>query len=345
MARHPEPRWFASRGGWYCQVDGKQHRLARGKANRKAALAAFHELMAARGKGVTAPTAGPTVHVLNRLFLDRVKAELKPLTYEWYVRHLKSFAAAHGERLAPEIRPHHVADWAGSKGWNATTKAGAVCAVKAAFAWGRKMGHLDSDPIKDLPRPRPKRREKVLSGESAGAVLEATEGKAFGDLLSFLRETGARPSEAARLTAADVDRERGLATLQEHKTDGSTGKPRVIVLSKAALDLVVRLAAEHPEGPLFLNSRGNAWTRWALSCAWRRLRPKLGLGHEATTVAFRHRFATDVSRTEPNGVVAALLGHASTKMVDSVYSHIRDEIDGPALEIMKKAVEKKRGSQ
>jgi integrase len=42
--------------------------------------------------------------------------------------------------------------------------------------------------------------------------------------------TGCRPGEIARVTAADVDVDRGLWVLKKHKTAKKTGKPRLVYL-------------------------------------------------------------------------------------------------------------------
>ena len=325
MARPPKPWRRASAGNaWYAQVRGVKVRLAGPEASFEDALKVLYRLLATEGDGRGAPRIG--VRNLCGLFLDHIKADRKPRTYDWYRRHLKSFVAAHGERAAADVRPHHVADWSNSHGWGASTRAGAVTAVKASFAWGRKMGHLETDPVKDLAKPRPARREKILSGDQVEVVLEDAAPE-FSVFLEFLRETGARPGEGAALTTADVAWGEKVAVLRAHKTEGAMGKPRLIVLSDRAEEILRGQAARWPEGPLFRNARGNPWTRHAMACAFRRLRARTGLGKEATAQALRHRFATDAARQLPNTVVAALLGHKSTAMVDRVYSHISDEID------------------
>jgi integrase len=325
MPRHPKPWFFAQKDAWYAQVDGRKIRLAKGKKAKKEAQAELHRLLAA---GRTPTAAEIRVDVLCDVFMDHVKADgLKPLTYETYQRRLKPFVAKFGPRAAGSLLPHEVETWSRSTGWGAATRHGGITAIKAAFSWARKVGHLPTDPLKDLAKPTMPRRQKILSREQSAVVLEEIRPPELRDLLIFLAETGARPGEGAALTAADVNLQAGLAVLAEHKTEGKTHRPRVIVLSTAAKDLVGRLIGEHPEGPLFRNARGRPWTRNAMACGFRRLRGKTALGREATSQAMRHRFATDAARQFPNTVVAALLGHKSTAMVDRVYSHIGDEFD------------------
>lgn len=323
MPRQPKP-WLL-RGYWVTKINGEPVRLASEREGKKAALVAFHRLMADKGK------VGPAeirVDVLCDEFLHRVKTDgLKPNTFDTYRRHLKHFALQFGARAASSLLPHEVDAWSKARGWGPATRHGAITAVKAVFSWARKAGHLAGDPLEELAKPTMPRRQAILSREQSAVVLEQVRPAELRDLLTFLAETGARPGEGAAITGADVDLGAGLAMLAEHKTEGKTHQPRVIVLSATAKALVGRLMEEQPEGPLFRNARGRPWTRNAMACGFRRLRAKTGLGSTATSQAMRHRFATDTARQFPNTIVAALLGHRSTAMVDRVYSHVGDELD------------------
>src|SRR5580700_7245960 len=86
--------------------------------------------------------------------------------------------------------------------------------------------------------------------------------------------TGCRPGEVAKVTAADCDLAAGIWVLAKHKTAKKTGTPRVIYLPPEAVELTRELVAKHPEGPLFLNSRGQPWTRNAIRIRFRNLRQK-----------------------------------------------------------------------
>jgi integrase/recombinase XerC len=328
MGRPSKPWYREDRARWVARVDGRQITLARGpkSATEAAARKELRRLLAERDRGVRVGPVAIRTDELCDHFLHHVKTEREPATFDWYRRHLKSFCATHGATPAAEVRPHHVADWSNAHGWGQNTRSGAVTAVKRAFSWGRKMGYIDADPIRDLARPAPARRTAIMSGaQTAEAIAGVSAPLAL--LLEFLHETGARPGEGTLVAKADVDFARNLIVLTKHKTARATGKRRVIVLSARAAEIVRALAEANPEGPLFRNTEGNPWTRNAMSLAFRRLRRKTGMGREATAQALRHRFATDAAGQYPNTVVAALLGHGSTAMVDRVYSHLGDEHD------------------
>jgi integrase len=191
------------------------------------------------------------------------------------------------------------------------------------FAWARRQGHIDSDPIKDLERPTPRRREAVLTEAQADTVLAAVPDPEFRDLLVALRETGARPGEVAGLTAAGVDLQAAhwrVTNKSRNKTHEAT---RRVHLTQAALVVSRRLVAEHPEGPIFRNRRGNPWTRHAMACRFAELRAKLGMGPELSAYSFRHLYITTaLERGVPIATLAALVGHSDVGMISRVYSKL-----------------------
>ena len=67
--------------------------------------------------------------------------------------------------------------------------------------------------------------------------------------------------------------------LGEHKTEGETGEPRVVILTLAMVELTER------QGPLFLNEDGRPWIRNAVRCRFRR---KLIMGGDLAAYLYRH---------------------------------------------------------
>jgi integrase/recombinase XerC len=142
-------------------------------------------------------------------------------------------------------------------------------------------------------------------------------------------DTGCRPGEVARVTAADANPDLGVWVLAKHKTAKKTGKPRVIFLTPAMVDLTRRLMAAHPDGPLFRGPRGaKPFTRNGIRCRFRRLRAKLPHLTHFTAYSIRHTYCTTAL---VNGVgvaqVAELMGHSDTSMVSRVYGHPSGQLD------------------
>jgi integrase len=326
MARPSKPRYRRygpGRGAWVSTIAGEYRTLASGpkEETRAEAKRRFHTLMAEeKGKLV----AGVSLETLAELFLDDAERRLRPLTVEFYNRHIRDFWKHVGAIAAADVRPFHLTRWLASHAWNQTTQHGATTAIKRLFRWGRKQGHLEADPLADVEKPSPLRREQIMTDGQLWEVIDASPDKAFRDLLAFARESGCRPSEAMAVEARHVDLANATITMKS-KTSGATGKPRVIHLTPAAVELCRELIALRPEGPLLRNVDGNPWNRHATKSRFCRLRKKLGLGKEATLESLRHGFATDCLEAGVSiKATSELLGHTSTAMVDRHYSHMQD---------------------
>jgi integrase len=115
----------------------------------------------------------------------------------------------------------------------------------------------------------------------------------------------------------------------DHKTAQKTGKPRVIYLTPAMVELSRQLMERYPEGPLFRGPRSKrGFTRNGVRCRFRNLRLRLPHLKGVIAYAYRHTFATDALT---NGVgiaqVAELLGHTNTDMVMRHYQHLRERTE------------------
>jgi integrase len=215
-----------------------------------------------------------------------------------------------------------------SKPWGPTVRHNALNAVKIAYRWARKKGHLAVNPIADMELPRAKRRTKVPTHDQVEVILAAAWGQPFRDFLLALRETGARPSEIRTLAAEGVDLDAGTWTVR-NKTRTATGEEtRTIYLTPAAIELTRRRLAEFPDGLVFRNSRGERWTKGAIAYRFVRLQAKLGYGPECTAYAFRHLWITDALERGVNpATVAELAGHKDLTMIMKIYNHIKQRTD------------------
>jgi integrase len=104
------------------------------------------------------------------------------------------------------------------------------------------------------------------------------------------------------------------------------GKKRTIYLVEPVLELMRKLVARYPEGPLFRNRIGKPWTRQALTARFRTLGEKLGI-EGLTAYAFRTAYITDaLSRGVPVAVVAELCG-TSIQTINKHYAKIDKKRD------------------
>jgi integrase len=154
-----------------------------------------------------------------------------------------------------------------------------------------------------------------------------------------MQETGCRPSEVARVTAADTDFDVGAWTFSKHKTARKTGVPRVVYLTPAMVELTRKLMEKHPAGPLFRNRLGKPFTKNAIRCRFRQLRKKLPHLKGVISYSFRHSYVTDaLANGVPVATVAELVGHRDLKMIQEYYGHLaqkREHLRQAAIQAVK----------
>jgi len=144
----------------------------------------------------------------------------------------------------------------------------------------------------------------------------------FGEFITVVYETGARPSEIAKLTAENYMKDAKMLFLRQHKTDKS-GRPRLIHLTDKCIEILDKLVAKYPSGVLFRNREGRAWHCRSWGSRIRTLRKRLGVPKTVVLYGARHQFATDLLKKGVADVlVASLLGHKGTDTLHRTYSHV-----------------------
>lgn len=321
MHKTGRPWYRRGTDSWYVWHEGRQVQLAKGKKNKSEAFARFAELL-------SVPPPQPsesrfTVADLVNRFEQSAAERVKSGTLTAYRCILKPFAAAFGNLLPVALTPPQVTEWANRNGWSSTTRRYALMVVCTAYSWAEKAGQVVPNPLRGMKKPPAKSRgaEVLIDGALHGRIIEVASPE-FGDFLKAVRATGARPGEVARVEAKDVLWEAGCWVLTEHKTAG-TGRVRTIYLPEPVLSLCRTLAAKHPSGPLFRNTRGEPWQKTGWKQAMGRAQRKLGLSRRPLTSGYRHTFATDALEAGvPDVHVAELLGHSTTAMIHRHYGHL-----------------------
>lgn len=340
MPRPPHPWRDAKRGWWYVTISGKRTRLpvrGDGPGAAEQATAAWRQLLRAAKQLELVPPAGDgrTVRQAAGEFLAAKVPRLSPgcaANYRAAVRDFLAGLGAAAELPVGAITAEMVEATAERPRWGDSTRHGYLGTLAGFFKWA---GH-------PLPIRRPpmgsRGADSVISDEQFLMVLGAVGGD-FRDYLRVLRETGARPGEAATLTAEMVDWDNALARVKKHKTRKATGKDRVIHFNPAAMQVLRRQRERYGSGLLFRSDKSNTHFRKMMIVA------RLGtvgkkLGFRVCAYGLgRHSFATKaLERGVPDAVVAALLGHKGTSMVHSHYAHL-----GHDSRVMKAALEKMSG--
>jgi integrase len=334
MARQSDGAWYRSgKDCWYATVEGRKISLGvKGKQNKKAAQEAWHRLMAdgagrlrASKPAEVEKRAEATAGAVADGFLADARVRVKPNTLAAYTGLLKLFTDHFGELPVSELTATKLVAFTHRPEWGSSHRHNLIGTVATAFKWAIETGLIEGNPLIAVKRPpKASRGTKAIVDDSTHLRLLDAATPSLRLLLTLLHETGARPSELSRLTAAEVDLKNGVVMLSVHKTADSTGKPRMIILTPTAIELLAAKITDFPTGELLRNERGSKWTKDGIGLAVRRARKKAGVS--AIAYGYRHTYATNaLAKGVPDAQVAALLGHSSTTMLHKHYSHLTSQ--------------------
>jgi integrase len=311
MAR-PNKIWFRKDVGWWMvTLDGRKLRLADGRGNRKLAERKFHEFKAVAAKPADRSDARVADVIDAFLAWSKLhRSEETNRNHGWYGQ---SFAEHSGYLQASGLKPIHVTRWVDGHGWGQTTQRNARRSIYRAFSWAVEEGILPTNPLAGMKCPAALARQRTMSDAEFRTLLKGSPTD-FKTLLFALRMTGCRPKEARTLTWDMVAGDRWV--LPKHKTAHATRKSRVIYLNGPMVKLMVVMKRTASAKHVFLNARGQPWSRDAVRQRIDRLRKKLNLRVDLCAYEARHAFGT---AAVVNGVdvatVAELMGHSSLEMV------------------------------
>jgi integrase len=338
--RQPQPWFRTSKNAWYVEFDGSQRSLGlhpedapppkKGKTGWNPPdeiRRAYKKLLAEESPRLPEPSRIKVRDLLRR-FLKNARQQNDLRTYRWYLAYLKDFNRRYRQIRVMDLKPYHVTNWLNSHSTWKSSRRHAIIAVKRAFNWADREGVFSPSPIRGVKKPPVNRRPAVLTKSERKQILEFFKDQEFRSFVEAMQESGARASEIARLTAAEVNLQLGVCVLHKHKTASKTGKPRVIYMTTRFIAIVEPLMLKYPEGPLFRGPRyGRPFGVQGVCSRFRRLREKLPHLKNAISRAYRHSFAVD-GLTSGVGIaqMAELLGHVDTSMVSRHYGILADQI-------------------
>jgi integrase len=215
------------------------------------------------------------------------------------------------------LEPDHLRTWLRRGEWGDSTRHHYGSVVKIWARWC-------SDTYK-VPYPfgrvhlPPITSRKAAPDGALEAILRASSPQ-YRDFLTVLIETGCRPGEVRTLEAPRISLETHTA-----EVDGKTG-PRLVGLSRKALDVLGPLCRRWPEGPVLRDERGRPWSENRLWARMDQARKKSGV---TGVVAYhaRHDFWGRAKKNRVGDVeIAKQLGHANLRMLARVYAHADREI-------------------
>jgi integrase len=185
--------------------------------------------------------------------------------------------------------------------------------------------------------PRPTRRLLLCSEVDLWVGMLSPH---LGDVLTTLYDTGCRPAELIQVTASDYLAALSCWSLREHKT-AKTGRPRVVHLTPRVAAICDRLTSQRPTGPLFRSVSGKPWRiGHELARAVRNAFRAASLTQPPKLYDFRQTFVTDMlARGESVSIVASLIGHSGTAILEKHYSHLTQRSDALRASLRRRVAE------
>jgi integrase/recombinase XerC len=231
-----------------------------------------------------------------------------------------------GDMPVVDCKPYHLTDFIESHPeWKSvSTRRAKANGIRAAFNWALRQERILRNPFANVQYAEHERREAMP--DDALDEIGRVASKQYEAMLRFLRQTGCRTGELCAATWADVDLDRGIWTINRHKSRRFTGRPKVVALVDEAVSLLRSMRGD--EGPIFLNTRGRPWTPGVLAKQLRRLKQRHGITVNASLHGVRHRFAcAAVANGAPLKLVSAQLGHATSAITERYYVDLSGEMD------------------
>jgi integrase len=237
-----------------------------------------------------------------------------------------------GALLAEDLKEHHLDSWKAAHPRWATDKP--LEKIKAAFAFAKKKGLIDANPLAGFKIKVGKGRglDFLFTDEEETKFKAAITNKRFATFFEASIELGTRPGELARIQPRHcVERDgRMFWVLQanEWKCGKKTGRPRIIALPQKWQDWTREQLAKIPANShLFRNGWGNPWKSGAWESAFNLAAQNSGIRPVLSLYAAR---STYISRKLKAGTDIHNLARAcgtSTKEIERVYDKTYGDFD------------------
>lgn len=203
-------------------------------------------------------------------------------TCDAYTRDLTAFQAYLLERGVPDADKAGGADVAAymmalkNEGRSKATVNRKLSSIRSYYKYLQRQGTIKENPAETIKTPRIEKKQlKYLTIEEVERLLETPDDSVKGirdkAILEVMYATGIRVSELIELKVKDVNFRMGFVTC-----NGEHGRARIVpmgVIARRALDeymLKSRVVfmegkdEKNPDGPLFVNYQGEAFTRQGL---------------------------------------------------------------------------------
>ena len=221
------------------------------------------------------------------------------------------------------------------EGYATSSTSRMISCLKKFFKFLQQEQLVETNPVQPLKVPKKsKTLPKALTVDEVTQVLNSCDtstvlGLRDKAMLELLYATGMRVSELITLKLSDLHLELGFL-----QTIGKGNKQRIIPIGQAATNWVqhyltyARVVLEQESNPveyLFLNHRGNGFTRQGVWKNLKKIVQEAGVHKEVSPHTLRHSFATHILEAGADlRIVQELLGHSDISTTQ-IYTHLTNE--------------------
>lgn len=203
--------------------------------------------------------------------------------------------------------------------WKPETRRSFKDGINGFYQWAVRFGHLDANPVEELPAMRGSQAKPKPCPESVyrAALLNADERETL--MLKLGGDAGLRRGEICQVHRKDLRR---TASGPELLVRGKGAKQRIIPVTE---DIAERI--ERSDGYCFPSRRGAHLTPHNVGVMLSEL-----LGGPWTAHTLRHRYATVVYRASKDlRALQELLGHSSLAITQRYVDTCQDEMRAAML--------------
>lgn len=266
---------------------------------------------------------------------------LAPATLDAYRWAIDTWRPELGRRRASDLRVEDVERALGRLAHRSKLSRSSLVKLRSVLsqvmAWAVRRGTIARNPVDGAELPTdaaPGRQRRALTAEQVRMLLDALEGHRREAMYAVMATVGLRPGEASALCADAVDVDAGTVTIRRaiHLERGrplladalkTKSSHRTIGLPAVATDaLRAHVAGTGATGTDLLFPADDGGPLWPSTVRGELadLGERIGVGPIRPN-ELRHTAATLLVDHLPLHVVADLLGHTSTRMLDATYRH------------------------
>ncbi len=358
--------------GWHPDTGKRVRGYHSFTGTRKAAEAEERRLLRERDLGVyVEPSSIGTAEML-RMWLENVRPQVAPLTYEGYELTVEKHLAPAFERVPlAKLRPLHVQDYIDRAlasgrcdkkgGLSTTTVRHHYGVLREALNHALRLQLIATNPAMAVRPPRYVRQEtNVLTEAQTAQLLRAAEGRDLYAALVVATCTGARRGELLGLRWEDVDLQTGMLTIRRalqatksgltFKEPKSAQSKRTIALPAFAVEVLKRHLTEQDalkkkpgllyedQGLVFPRETGQPWDPSRFSTVFREFEDGLDLPR-IRLHDLRHGHCSQLLRQGTSlKMASARMGHSTIAITADLYGHILEGQDRAAADLFNVAL-------